>query len=165
MRGCCRWSPLLRSRTCPGCRDTFARLVGSGKVPAAETIAGKLSLTRMSEHTHSSCHPTDALVIQTWAPACLLEGSTTLDQHKGSPKGTKPSCVRCCSDLEGRRTLPRAGITFLYRETGTGGTCIGISWLLRGARCPQIHWIRPEICCFGDFSPSRGRHRLLGEGA
>lgn len=122
----------------------MAWLVSSGKAPAAESIAGK-SPDRMAEHTPSSCHPTDTFAVQTQAPTRLLGGSMTLHQQKDPPEGTQPLCVRCCPDPNGYKTLPGAGIAFLYRETGTGGTCV---W---SARYPQIHWIRPEICCFGVF--------------
>lgn len=150
----CGWSPLLCPRTCLGCRDTFAGLVGSRKAPTAESIAGKVSPARTAEHTPSSCHPTDPFAVQTWAPAPLLEGSTTLHQHKDPQKGTQPPCVKCCPNPSGCRTLPGAGITFLYRDTGTGGTCIWVNWLFWSAWCPQIHWIRPEVCCFGSFPAS-----------
>lgn len=73
--------PLALSKDTRGCRDTSFRLVGSGKVCAAESVAGKL---RTAEHTPSSCHPLTPSPLR--YTLHLPEGSTTLHQHKDTPK-------------------------------------------------------------------------------
>lgn len=53
-----------------------------------------------------------------------LESSPALHRHKHPKKAPTPSCWHC-PDLS--RSLPGAGIAFPCRETGTGGSCVGIT--------------------------------------